>query len=369
MSTISSTDATDIEVPVWDFGVRLFHWLFALGITAELVLGFLAPPALLPYHVWIGYSILGLVAFRFVWGLAGPGFARFSTFPPSIAATLHHLAGKGRPTLGHNPLGGWMVYAFLTLATLMAATGIAALGGLEREGPAAAIAVSTGESARLVHTAAAWAFVILIPAHIAGVLFESWRESQNLARSMVTGTKHVNGAAETRKPARLLLAASLAIALSTSGGVAYVALANLPQPQIPATLVNEAWAVECGACHSPHHPVLLPGATWARIMATLDGHFGEDASLPGKTAKEIGDWLTANSSEHFDTKTALWFQAADTAEPLRITATAKWKSIHEDIPADTFKRKKIASAANCNACHADSASGRFALTNISIPAP
>ena len=104
-------------------------------------------------------------------------------------------------------------------------------------------------------------------------------------------------------------------------------------------------------------------------MATLDDHFGEDASLDAETTTKIRAWLVANSAERYDTRAANSFRTPDAAEPLRITATARWKRIHGEIPAEALRRKDIGGAANCGACHGDAATGLFAPQMISIPEP
>ncbi|WP_232302742.1 cytochrome b/b6 domain-containing protein [Elstera litoralis] len=68
------------EVPVWDLGVRLFHW----GTVAAVATAFLAEDGE-RLHEWAGYAVAGLVTFRLIWGLIGTRHARFSDFAPSPA--------------------------------------------------------------------------------------------------------------------------------------------------------------------------------------------------------------------------------------------------------------------------------------------
>ena len=362
-----TTQSENGTVRVWDLGVRLFHWLFAAGILAELALGFFFPSSQV-LHVWIGYALAGLIAYRLIWGFTGSTFARFSAFPPSISAAIVHVSGKHSAGLGHNPLGGLMVYGLLGVGLLMVLTGMATLGGIERLGPLAALfSVQGGEIARFIHTAAAFLLVAMIFAHIGGVAFESRREKQNLARAMVTGNKSaVPDPTPIRQPRVRVAAGALATA-ALLAFAAIVAVKSLPQPRIPQDAPLTAWIEECGACHTPHHPGLLPAKTWNMVMASLDDHFGEDASLDVKTTESIAKWLATNAAENFDTKAASWFRQPETAEPLRITATARWKDIHEDLPEAVFKRAKVGSPANCGACHGDAVSGRFNRASIAIP--
>ncbi len=355
-------------VRVWDMGVRLFHWLFAAAVIAELILGYLAPPNLLNFHVWIGYAVIALVVFRLIWGFSGSTFARFSAFPPSPAAALGHISGRHKAGLGHNPLGALMVYGLLAIAAVIVLTGLATLGAIERQGMFAPLfQVAEGRTLRELHGWAAILIIGMIAAHIAGVIFESIREKQNLVRAMVTGDKLAMSDPTPVRNIQPLRAFGLtAAAFAALAGLTFT-MAKLPQPRIPHDAPLTAWVDECSACHTPHHPSLLPAQTWKTIMASLDDHFGEDASLDAKTTEAITVWLVANSAENFDTKAAGWFREPDAANPLRITATARWKRIHDHIAADTFKRAKVGSPANCGACHGDAVSGRFARQSILIP--
>ena len=98
---------------VWDPLVRLFHWSLVL---AFIVCYFTGDEESLT-HVYSGYAILGLVAFRILWGLIGTEHARFKDFIVSPTKTLRYLKdllqGKVEKHVGHNPAGGWMIVALL----------------------------------------------------------------------------------------------------------------------------------------------------------------------------------------------------------------------------------------------------------------
>ncbi len=99
------------KIRVWDPALRLFHW----SLAGSFLLAYPSGDDAGMLHVYAGYGVLGLIAFRLVWGFAGPTHARFSDFVVSPAATLRYarllLAGAAPRYLGHNPLGGWMVIA------------------------------------------------------------------------------------------------------------------------------------------------------------------------------------------------------------------------------------------------------------------
>ena len=62
------------EVLVWDPLLRLFHWLLVLSF----IIAWYSQEAHYEIHIGSGYSILGLVCFRLLWGFVGPTHARFS---------------------------------------------------------------------------------------------------------------------------------------------------------------------------------------------------------------------------------------------------------------------------------------------------
>ena len=56
--------------------------------------------------------------------------------------------------------------------------------------------------------------------------------------------------------------------------------------------MNNLWLGECGeSCHAPLHPTLLPERSWKAVMAGLDRHFGDDASLESRRGEEILKFL------------------------------------------------------------------------------
>ena len=95
------------RIRLWDLPTRLFHWLLVLAVIAAVVSGQLGGN-LIEVHGKIGLAIVGLIAFRLVWGFAGSTYARFAQFFPTPARIKVYLKGEWRG-LGHNPLGGLSV--------------------------------------------------------------------------------------------------------------------------------------------------------------------------------------------------------------------------------------------------------------------
>lgn len=73
--TTLKTTATVATRRVNDLATRSFHWLFAFSfLGAYLTADF---ERLRGVHVSLGYTMLGLLGFRIVWGLVGPKHVRF----------------------------------------------------------------------------------------------------------------------------------------------------------------------------------------------------------------------------------------------------------------------------------------------------
>ena len=358
-------------IPVWDRFVRLFHWGLVAAVTLAGVTGFLLGPTWLVWHIFGGLVAAALIGARIVWGFTGSTHARFADFVTRPRATLAHLAelrrGRAARHLGHNPLGGWMVLALIAAVLALAASGTILLGGVFKTGPLKALAYDTAHLIGESHELFANLLLALIAAHLAGAAFESLRTRENLPRAMLTGLKERRPGDHrpTLHSARPVLAIAATALLLGTIAAATLALMARPGPT-PAT-APAAFAEECSACHMAFPPALLPAASWQALMAGLDDHFGEDASLDAAATAEITAWLTAHAAETQDTKPAHLFRRANPDAPLAITETRAWQRIHRDIAEATFAAKPVFTRSNCAACHGDAASGAFFPPNVSIP--
>ena len=103
----------DRTITVWDPLVRLFHWSLAVSFAVA----WLTAEGWDGLHEWAGYAAAALIAFRLLWGLVGPRYARFTQFVPSPAAATRYVGAmtRGRESryIGHNPAGGLMVITLL----------------------------------------------------------------------------------------------------------------------------------------------------------------------------------------------------------------------------------------------------------------
>ena len=155
----------------------------------------------------------------------------------------------------------------------------------------------------------------------------------------------------TRTAAGIGLATALAL---LSAGAARADDHGSRAPLLPR------YSQECGSCHVPYAPRLLPAASWQRLMAGLPRHFGTDASLDAATVAELSRWLQAEA--------ASGRRAGDAPPPEdRITRSTWFQREHRGVAAEVWRRPSVRSAAQCAACHADADRGRFSERDVRIP--
>jgi cytochrome b len=181
------------EIKVWDPLVRLFHW----GLAGSFAIAYITEDHFMRLHSWAGYTLLGLILVRLVWGFIGPRHARFSDFvhrPETVIRYLkEELALRAKRYLGHNPAGGAMVVALLLCLTGTAFSGLLLYGAAEFSGPLASLMAGTpgflAKALEELHELLAHLSLLLVGLHLAGVLFASRLHNENLVRAMITGYK------------------------------------------------------------------------------------------------------------------------------------------------------------------------------------
>lgn len=180
--------ATDFgtTVRVWDPLVRVFHWSLAFSF----VVAWVSADEWDALHIWAGYAASALIAFRLVWGLVGPRYARFSQFvysPGTVAAYLGELmSGRERRYLGHNPAGGAMILLLIVTLAALCLTGW--MYTLDMFWGA--------DWVEELHEALANFLLILVGLHLAGVVLASLKHQENLVRAMITGRKRAPAAGD-----------------------------------------------------------------------------------------------------------------------------------------------------------------------------
>ncbi|HSO46154.1 MAG TPA: cytochrome b/b6 domain-containing protein, partial [Rhodoferax sp.] len=149
-----------VKILVWDAPTRVFHGLLALCFAgAYLTSDF---DRLLAVHLALGYTMLGLVAFRLAWGLIGTRYARFANFirgPKDMARYAGDLLSlKSEHPVGHNPLASASIVLMLVSTLVIVLSGWLYVSG----GP---------KLIKEFHEGAAAFMLAVVGVHVAGVLF------------------------------------------------------------------------------------------------------------------------------------------------------------------------------------------------------
>ncbi len=177
---------------VWDLPTRIFHWALALVVAVAWLTGE-GDGFLFLVHRTLGVVLLGFIAFRLVWGVIGSRYALFNDFVYGFAVvkdyTRRLLCLRPPYSIGHNPLGGWMVIALMTSIVLASLSGLA----LQEDGYSGPLSTLFGHGglADDVHGAFANLVIVLALAHVGGVLAHGIVSRENLPRAMITGEKAV----------------------------------------------------------------------------------------------------------------------------------------------------------------------------------
>ena len=213
---------------LWDLPTRFFHWALVVAVVAAIVSGQLGGN-LIDWHGRIGLFIVGLLAFRLVWGVVGSTYARFLQFLPTPGKIAAYLRGEWHGA-GHNPLGALSVFGFLALLTVQAGSGLFANDDIAFAGPLFDL-VGKNLSNRLtgIHYQVANAIYLLITLHVAAIAFYGRVRKKDLVKPMLTGWK--DGAGESATGGGAL---ALVLALAVAGAAVYGASgAWLPAPPPP----------------------------------------------------------------------------------------------------------------------------------------
>jgi len=139
--------------PVWDFPTRFIHWCFPFGIG---LLWWTGETGRMEWHSYVGYTLVVLVATRFVWGFVGSFHSRFRNFVRGPGTVVTYIKGSSArqpggadspltspvsdspgATLGHNPLGAYSTLALLFVLLLQGISGMFSIDDVAFDGPLA----------------------------------------------------------------------------------------------------------------------------------------------------------------------------------------------------------------------------------------
>lgn len=167
------------RITVWDLSLRIFHWAFSISMTCALAIALTADKEspIFIYHMLFGLTAGFLLLLRVLVGFLGGRHSRLRAllFKPSEIVRYLVLApiGKTRRYIGHNPGTAIVAMIMFGLVISLVWTGIAMDGDLTEE----------------IHEVLAYGMLTAIGLHLTGILLHTFHHRENIAMSMVSGTK------------------------------------------------------------------------------------------------------------------------------------------------------------------------------------
>ena len=84
----------ETEKLIWDFPLRIFHWLLVFSVFGSILTGKFSNFQL---HEKFGLNIIALLIFRIIWGFIGGETSKFTYFvkgPKSVIISLNNIIYK-----------------------------------------------------------------------------------------------------------------------------------------------------------------------------------------------------------------------------------------------------------------------------------
>jgi Ni/Fe-hydrogenase 1 B-type cytochrome subunit len=216
------------RVYVWQWPVRLYHWVNVLAVAVLIVTGFIVgrPVSLLRADeawsaYWFGttrflhFAAAYVFFFNFLariyWGFVGNKYARWDNFIPLTPALFRRqwqevtdtmrvdiLLTRAQPmeSVGHNALAGWTYFLSFLAFLFQSVTGFAMYSAMSHAWLPSLFAwvvpLMGGDFAvRQWHHMMMWFFIIFTMVHVYLVFYHDYVEGRGVISSMAGGWKFV----------------------------------------------------------------------------------------------------------------------------------------------------------------------------------
>ncbi len=144
----------------------------------------------------------------------------------------------------------------------------------------------------------------------------------------------------------------------------------IPKVNILPQEKSAAYEQSCSACHMLYQPSLLPARSWKKIMENLSNHFGDNAEVEPKVAREVSEYLQRNAADHVDNMYSkpMMKLLKDDETPMRISDTKFFELTHDLLRREmVIDNPDVRSIARCEICHHEAPQGRFNRFQVRIP--
>jgi Ni/Fe-hydrogenase 1 B-type cytochrome subunit len=210
------------RIYVWEFPVRMYHWINAICVVVLGVSGYvIGRPLTIAFateayqsfffgtvrflHFVAAFVFFFNFAFRIYWGFVGNRYAKWTNFiphrPSQIAEVLRVLRidilqarAEGRISIGHNSLAAFTYFLSFLVFLFQAITGFALYSAMSSSFLPGLFAwivpIMGGDFAvRQWHHLSLWFFVIFAMVHVYLVFYHDYVEGRGTTSSMVGGWK------------------------------------------------------------------------------------------------------------------------------------------------------------------------------------
>ena len=214
------------RVYLWEWPVRIYHWITAAAVTVLAGTGLLIghPLALMSSgeassSFWFGtvrfphfsaaYLFFFALVLRLYWMFAGNRYARWSAFVPIgrfreyftdvkkvIRTDVLQIEKPPLDFMGHNPVAATTYFVIFVLSVFQIASGFAlyaptSLSWLPQLFAWVSPLMGGDATVRLWHHATMWPFLLFLGMHVYLVIFHDVVESRGELSSMVGGSRFV----------------------------------------------------------------------------------------------------------------------------------------------------------------------------------
>ena len=210
------------RIYVWEFPVRLYHWVNAICVLLLIVTGYIIGKPVGLFHSTEAYQqyTFGIIRFthfvaafifffnflfRIYWGFVGNIYADWRNFIPHsreqfreikelLRVDILQTRARGKISIGHNSLAGFVYFASFLVFLFQAFTGFALYSSMSSWFVPRlfewVVPVMGGDFAvRQWHHMGMWFFVVFTIIHVYLVFYHDYVEGRGTTSSMVGGWK------------------------------------------------------------------------------------------------------------------------------------------------------------------------------------
>ncbi len=137
-------------------------------------------------------------------------------------------------------------------------------------------------------------------------------------------------------------------------------------------VTDKLYVEECGSCHMPYQPGLLPERSWRELLTAkaLEDHFGESAELDEADRQHILKVAITASADKSNAKRSRKIMASlrQSFTPKRITDISYIQRKHHELSSNVFgPDKQVKSLSQCEQCHQKANEGMYDEDFVKIP--